>query len=220
MDKEHKKTLWLMLAMVAVFGALFFMVSGQMDSFLGSLMPGYNDSEGDLRKPARASIELNTNYKAKLITSMGDIMIDLYELDTPYTVTNFVYLVENDFYDGLKFHRVVGDVLIQGGDPVGDGSGGPGYKFEDEIRNTSVTKGSVAMASGKVNSNGSQFFIVTKEAQPHLDRTQTVFGEVIEGMDVVLAIASVKVEDNGSGEISKPVNDIVIEDIEIIKEAY
>ncbi len=220
MDKEHKKTLWLMLGMVAVFGALFFMVSGQMDSFLGGLMPGYNDSEGAWKKPTRANIASNTDYKAKLVTSMGDITIDLYELDTPYTVTNFVYLAENNFYDGLTFHRVVGDVLIQGGDPKGDGSGGPGYTFDDEIRNTSVVKGTVAMASGKADSNGSQFFIVTKEAQPHLDRTQTVFGEVVEGMDVVSAIAAVEVKDNGTGEISKPVNDVVIEDVEIIKEAY
>lgn len=223
MDKENKKTLWLLLGVVAAFGGLFLMISGKLDSLLGNvLIPGYSSEteDGEFRKPSKANIESNMDYKAKLVTSAGDIVIDLYELDTPYAVTNFIYLAENDFYDGLTFHRVVKDVLIQGGDPNGDGTGDPGYTFDDEIRNTSVVKGSVGMASGESDSNGSQFFIITKEAQPHLDRKQTIFGEVLEGMNVVQAIASVSVEDNGSGEISKPINDVVIEDVEIVKESY
>jgi len=220
MDKEHKKTLWLMLAMIVVFAGLFFMVSGEMDEFLGGILPGYNLPDGALNKPREANLERDINYKAKIITNKGDIIIDLYELDTPYTVTNFVYLSEQGFYEGLTFHRVIQDVLIQGGDPLGDGSGGPGYIFDDEIRSTSVVKGSVAMAGATPNSNGSQFFIVTKEAQPHLDRTQTVFGEVISGMEVVEIIATVDVEDNGYGEISRPVDSILIEKIEIIRDSY
>jgi cyclophilin family peptidyl-prolyl cis-trans isomerase len=118
-------------------------------------------------------------------TNHGDIVLELFDDDAPETVGNFRRLAEKGFYDGLIFHRVIPDFMIQGGDPEGTGTGGPGYTFKDEINDHKVVRGALAMANAGPNTNGSQFFIVTTEAAPWLDGKHTVFGEVIEGMDVV-----------------------------------
>ena len=123
--------------------------------------------------------------KATLHTSEGAIEVELYPDDAPKTVENFEKLSREKFYEGVIFHRVIPDFMIQGGDPTGTGMGGPGYEFEDEFNDHRVVRGALAMANAGPNTNGSQFFIVTAEATPWLDGKHTVFGQVTSGMDVV-----------------------------------
>jgi peptidyl-prolyl cis-trans isomerase B (cyclophilin B) len=118
-------------------------------------------------------------------TNHGDIVIELFDEDAPKTVGNFKQLAAQGFYDGLAFHRIIKDFMIQGGDPKGDGTGGPGYTFEDEFNQHKIVRGALAMANAGPNTNGSQFFLVTTEAAPWLDGKHTVFGEISSGMDVV-----------------------------------
>jgi cyclophilin family peptidyl-prolyl cis-trans isomerase len=126
---------------------------------------------------------------ATLHTNHGAITVELFGEDAPKTVGNFEKLARDGFYEGVVFHRVIPDFMIQGGDPTGTGSGGPGYTFEDEINDHRVERGALAMANAGPNTNGSQFFIVTAEACPWLDGKHTVFGRVTAGMDVVDRIA-------------------------------
>jgi cyclophilin family peptidyl-prolyl cis-trans isomerase len=122
---------------------------------------------------------------ATMRTNQGDIVLELFDEDAPKTVANFKQLSGQGFYDGVIFHRVIPDFMIQGGDPTGTGTGGPGYTFEDEINDNKVVRGALAMANAGPDTNGSQFFIVTTEAAPWLDGKHTVFGEVRGGMEVV-----------------------------------
>ena len=131
------------------------------------------------------SIDPSKSYTATFDTSKGQIVVDLFAKDAPNTVNNFVFLANDKFYDGLKFHRVIPDFMIQGGCPQGTGTGGPGYQFEDEFNEHKVVRGALAMANAGPNTNGSQFFIVTTGAAPWLDGKHTVFGEVTAGMGVV-----------------------------------
>jgi len=126
--------------------------------------------------------------QATLHTSKGAIALELFDEDAPKTVANFRELAEKGFYDGLIFHRVIPDFMIQGGCPEGTGTGGPGYTFEDEFNQHKVVRGALAMANAGPNTNGSQFFIVTTEAAPWLDGKHTVFGKVTSGMEVVDAL--------------------------------
>ena len=129
-----------------------------------------------------------------MTTNKGDIVFEMYDEDAPKTVDNFRSLAQQGFYDGLKFHRIIRDFMIQGGCPQGTGTGGPGYTFEDEINAHKIVRGALAMANAGPNTNGSQFFIVTTDAAPWLDGKHTVFGEVVEGMDVVDALESVETD--------------------------
>src|ERR687896_75066 len=122
---------------------------------------------------------------ATMRTNLGAIKIELFDEDAPQTVGNFKKLAGDGFYDGVIFHRVIRDFMIQGGDPTGTGTGGPGYSFEDEINDHKIVRGALAMANAGPNTNGSQFLIVTTDAAPWLDGKHTVFGEVKSGMDVV-----------------------------------
>jgi peptidyl-prolyl cis-trans isomerase B (cyclophilin B) len=128
-------------------------------------------------------------YAATIKTSRGDIETDLFAAEAPKTVNNFVFLARDGFYDGLTFHRVIRDFVAQGGCPLGTGTGGPGYSFEDETRGNphKHEAGSLSMANAGPNTNGSQFFICHK-SQPHLNGKHTVFGKVTKGMDVVLKL--------------------------------
>jgi peptidyl-prolyl cis-trans isomerase B (cyclophilin B) len=128
--------------------------------------------------------------RATIATAKGDIELELYPAHAPRTVNNFVFLAREGFYDGVTFHRVIADFMIQGGDPTGTGSGGPGYRFADELDDNPLRHetGVISMANAGPNTNGSQFFI-THSPQPHLDGRHTVFGRVVEGQDVVDAIA-------------------------------
>jgi cyclophilin family peptidyl-prolyl cis-trans isomerase len=128
---------------------------------------------------------------ATIETSKGTIELELFRDDAPETVANFEKLAGEGFYDGLIFHRVIPDFMIQGGCPEGTGMGGPGYKFADEINDHKIVRGTLAMANAGPNTNGSQFFIVTADATPWLDGKHTAFGQVTSGQDVVEAIESV-----------------------------
>ena len=140
-------------------------------------------------KPPEMTIDPAKTYKITMETDRGDIVLELYPKHAPKTVNNFVFLARQGFYDGLIFHRVINDFMIQGGDPTGSGRGGPGYKFEDETRGNPLKheSGVISMANAGPNTNGSQFFI-THSPQTHLDGRHTVFGKVIEGKDVVDAV--------------------------------
>ena len=145
---------------------------------------------------------------ATMSTNHGDITIELFDEDAPKTVDNFVKLSRDGFYDGVIFHRVIPDFMIQGGDPTGTGTGGPGYTFEDEINDHKVVRGALAMANAGPNTNGSQFFIVTTQSAPWLDGKHTVFGQVTAGMDTVDAIEALKADGR-----DRPVEPPVIDSI-------
>ena len=149
---------------------------------------------------------------ATLHTNAGAIEVELFDDDAPKTVENFRKLAGDGFYDGLVFHRVIPDFMIQGGCPQGTGTGGPGYTFEDEINDHKIVRGALAMANAGPDTNGSQFFIVTTEAAPWLDGKHTVFGEVASGMDAVDAI-----EGTETGPGDKPVSDQKIERVELFE---
>jgi cyclophilin family peptidyl-prolyl cis-trans isomerase len=146
---------------------------------------------------------------ARMNTSLGPIDLELFDEDAPETVANFLKLANDHFYDGVIFHRVIPDFMIQGGCPQGTGTGGPGYTFADEINSHKVVRGALAMANAGPNTNGSQFFIVTVGAAPWLDGKHTVFGQVTGGMDAVDAIEGLP---TGAGD--RPVDPPVIESIE------
>lgn len=137
--------------------------------------------------PQSMQIETNRTYKVLLKTNKGDITLELNPAEAPITVNNFVVLARDGYYDGLKFHRVVPGFVIQGGDPSGNGTGGPGYKFQDEPVKRRYRAGTVAMANAGPNTNGSQFFICLED-QPSLPPNYTIFGDTISGMDVVREI--------------------------------
>jgi peptidyl-prolyl cis-trans isomerase B (cyclophilin B) len=147
---------------------------------------------------------------ATMHTNHGQIELELFHEDAPKTVDNFVKLSKDGFYDGLIFHRVIRDFMIQGGCPQGTGTGGPGYQFEDEFNDNKVVRGALAMANAGPDTNGSQFFIVTTEAAPWLDGKHTVFGRVTEGMEAVDSI-----ERTETGAQDRPVEDAVIERVEV-----
>jgi len=150
-----------------------------------------------------SELTLNTNH--------GAIVVELFDEDAPKTVQNFRKLAADGFYDGLTFHRVIPEFMIQGGCPQGTGTGGPGYTFEDEINDHKVVRGALALANAGPNTNGSQFFIVTTEAAPWLDGKHTVFGQVLSGMDAVDAIERVP-----TGPRDQPVEPVVVERVELL----
>jgi len=147
---------------------------------------------------------------ATLHTNHGAIEIELFDDDAPKTVENFTKLARDGFYDGVIFHRVIPDFMIQGGDPTGTGTGGPGYQFEDEFNDHKIVRGALAMANAGPNTNGSQFFIVTTDAAPWLDGKHTVFGQVTNGMEVVDTIEQLPTDAR-----DKPRDDAVIERVAV-----
>jgi peptidyl-prolyl cis-trans isomerase B (cyclophilin B) len=147
---------------------------------------------------------------ATMTTNHGPITFELFDEDAPKTVENFKSLARDGFYDGLVFHRIIRDFMIQGGDPDGTGMGGPGYQFEDEINQHKVVRGALAMANAGPNTNGSQFFIVTTDAAPWLDGKHTVFGRVTSGMEVVDALEALETDRR-----DRPRQDARIETLEI-----
>jgi peptidyl-prolyl cis-trans isomerase B (cyclophilin B) len=148
--------------------------------------------------------------QATMHTNHGPIVLELHDDDAPKTVENFLKLSRDGYYDGLVFHRIIPDFMIQGGCPQGTGTGGPGYEFEDEINDHKIMRGALAMANRGPDTNGSQFFIVTTEAAPWLDGKHTVFGRVDSGLETVDAIEGVE---TGPGD--RPVEPVVIERVEV-----
>ncbi|MDP9377039.1 MAG: peptidylprolyl isomerase [Actinomycetota bacterium] len=143
-------------------------------------------------------------------TNLGDIELEFFDDDAPKTVENFRKLAADGFYDGVIFHRIIPDFMIQGGDPQGTGTGGPGYTFEDEFNQHKIVRGALAMANAGPNTNGSQFFIVTADAAPWLDGKHTVFGQVTNGMEVVQTLEALPTDAR-----DKPREPAVIESIEL-----
>lgn len=165
--------------------------------------------------PTPISFDMKKSYTAILHTDKGDLTIALNAKDTPKTAENFVTLSRKNFYDGTVFHRVIAGFMIQGGDPKGDGTGGPGYKFADEPFAGDYTRGTVAMANSGPNTNGSQFFIMHQVTA--LPKNYVIFGRVTKGMDVVDAIAATPVKMSPSGEESSPVVPVHVVSVEIIE---
>jgi cyclophilin family peptidyl-prolyl cis-trans isomerase len=169
---------------------------------------------------AQTEKSMEQQYKGAILhTNLGDIQVEFYGDKSPNTVNNFLKLAQSGFYDGTKFHRVITDFMIQGGDPnskdddwSNDGMGGPGYQFADEFNNQKLVRGSLAMANSGPNTNGSQFFVVTAAATPWLDGHHTNFGQVVNGMDVVA-----KIEGLPRNENDHPTTDATIKSIELIK---
>ncbi|OGY50969.1 MAG: hypothetical protein A3J59_00535 [Candidatus Buchananbacteria bacterium RIFCSPHIGHO2_02_FULL_56_16] len=169
-------------------------------------------------QPTPPTVEKPAFTQATITTSAGAITLELFASDAPATVNNFITLAQSGFYNGTKFHRVMQDFMIQAGDPLSKdnrlkarwGTGGPGYEFADEINRHKLVRGSLAMANAGPDTNGSQFFIVTKESTPWLDGKHTNFGRVTAGMDVVLAI-----EASPTDAQDRPIKDIIIEKIEL-----
>ena len=168
-------------------------------------------------KPPPMCISPSHSYTAEISTTKGKITIDLDAKDAPKTVNNFVVLARYHFYDGIPFHRIIPGFVIQAGDPLANGSGGPGYNFEDELPKAGSYKvGSVAMANSGPNTNGSQFFIITGPAGVSLPPSYSLFGTVTEGMDVVHAIEAVGTPDTGSNpDAGKPTEAVTISSVNI-----
>lgn len=167
--------------------------------------------------PPAMMLENGVDYQARIETNHGEIVVDLFEEEAPNTVNNFVFLADEGFYENVPIHRILSGFVIQTGDPTGTGRGGPGYRFNDEPIVRDYTKGTLAMANAGPNTNGSQFFIVLDDLTGRLPKAYTIFGEVIEGIDVVDQIAAVEVTASETGEPSKPVEPVFVVNIEVIR---
>ncbi|PKM77952.1 MAG: peptidylprolyl isomerase [Firmicutes bacterium HGW-Firmicutes-15] len=222
-----KKNVYMILAVILVLSA-----AGTWYLW-GNKAPQGKDTNTNIDSPSVAkrnntyttlplmSIDKTKQYNAVVTTSMGIFKIKLLNNDAPITVNNFVFLARQGFFNGITFHRIIKDFMIQTGDPLGTGTGGPGYKFADELPNKlTYGPGIVAMANSGPNTNGSQFFICTGEQSKNLNNSPnyTIWGQVVEGMDVVLKIAAVPVKADSRGEASKPTNDVLIQEITITEQ--
>lgn len=209
--KDNKKILLLSVGLlVATIIGLSFLEGTSTDT--NKLI---NTDTMQFTKPENV-LEKGIDYKAMIRTSVGDITIDLFETETPNTVNSFLFLVGQRYYEGVTFHRVIRNFVIQTGDPTGTGSGGPGYTIDDEITSRKYKPYTLGMANAGPNTNGSQFFITSGNIpQAHisnLDGNYTIFGEVVEGFAVVDSIERVTTDSN-----DKPVNDVTVESIQILE---
>ena len=167
--------------------------------------------------PPPMAIDPGMPYTAIIKTSLGEMTAELYAKDAPNTVNNFIFLARQSFYNWVIFHRVIKEFMVQTGDPTGTGTGGPGYRFEDELTGPyGYTKGTLAMANAGPNTQGSQFFICQGTRAERLPKNYSIFGKVTTGLDVLDAIASVPVKATRTGEMSSPVEPPVIESITIL----
>jgi cyclophilin family peptidyl-prolyl cis-trans isomerase len=166
-------------------------------------------------KPPEMQIDGSKTYTALVETNKGDFTIELLPAEAPLAANNFVCLARAGYYDNTPVHRIVAGFVIQGGDPTGTGSGGPGYRFNDEPVNLDYVKGTVAMANAGPNTNGSQFFVVLDNLTGKLPKNYTLFGQVSDGMDVVDALGKVETTKGPSGEKSTPVEPVTIEKVTI-----
>jgi cyclophilin family peptidyl-prolyl cis-trans isomerase len=168
--------------------------------------------------PPPLTIDVNKQYVATIKTTMGDIKVQLDAKNAPATVNNFIFLARDGFYDGTPFHRIIKGFMIQGGDPTGTGTGGPGYKFNDETPKGGYDVGSIAMANSGPNTNGSQFFICEGDQCKTLPPSYNLFGKVVDGIDVVHKIAAVSVTTGSDGQPSKPLQDVRIQTVQIAEQ--
>ncbi len=165
--------------------------------------------------PPAMSISPDRDYVATIKTNLGDVVVQLFPKDAPLAVNNFVFLAQQGFYNGVKFHRVVKGFVIQTGDPTGTGAGDPGYKFPDERVTRDYVTGTLAMANSGPNTNGSQFFITLADLSGRLPKNYTIFGTVTSGFDVVQKIGNVPVTFAANGELSRPTSDVHIDTIAV-----
>ncbi|KKQ60758.1 MAG: Peptidyl-prolyl cis-trans isomerase [Parcubacteria group bacterium GW2011_GWE2_38_18] len=192
---------------------------GQINTELTQSEPSTKENVMENIDPAKFENLVAEHRGAKIKTSLGEIQVEFFGADSPQTVNNFLNLAKQGFYDGTRFHRVISDFMIQGGDPNSKsddwsihGMGGPNYRFADEFNSQKLVRGSLAMANSGPDTNGSQFFIVTAESTPWLDGRHTNFGKVVQGMDVVAKIEGVNKNQN-----DHPLEDVTIESIELVK---
>lgn len=216
--KPHLKDFLLYLAVIIIViaGFVFFLSSNNSPKEETRVKEATDSGKTNMKQyanPPKMEINTNKKYNATLNTSKGIIELNLFASENPETVNNFVFLSKDGFYNGTTFHRIVKDFMIQGGDPKGDGTGGPGYKFNDEKITRDYKRGILAMANSGPNTNGSQFFIMQKDTP--LPKNYVIFGEVVKGMDVVDKIADTPTEDNGMGEKSKPTEPVIIQSVTI-----
>ncbi|HNR53089.1 MAG TPA: peptidylprolyl isomerase [Candidatus Dojkabacteria bacterium] len=209
--KDNKKILLLSVGLlVATVIGLSFLRDSSTDT--NKLI---NTDTMQFTKPENV-LEKGIDYKAVIRTSVGDITIDLFETETPNTVNSFLFLVGQRYYEGVTFHRVIKNFVIQTGDPTGTGSGGPGYTVDDEITSRKYKPYTLGMANAGPDTNGSQFFItsagIPQMNMSSLDGNYTIFGEVVEGFAVVDSIERVTTDSN-----DKPVNDVTVESIQILE---
>jgi cyclophilin family peptidyl-prolyl cis-trans isomerase len=176
-------------------------------------LPKENTTMKQYQSAPTMIIDKSKTYTATMETTKGTMTFNLLAKETPVAVNNFVFLSREGFYTNTKFHRIMSGFMIQGGDPLGSGMGGPGYKFNDEPITREYKKGTLAMANSGPNTNGSQFFIMHKDYP--LPKNYVIFGEIINGLDVLDAIASTPVVNNEMGEPSKPTEDVLIKSIMI-----
>ncbi len=207
-----KKILSIAILLLVVLGVWWF-VNGKRDE---AVAPAEKEIVMNQEENSMVPFDSTKTYKAVLHTDKGDIRVALTASATPITVNNFVSLAKKGFYANTIFHRVVEGFMIQGGDPKGDGTGGPGYRFDDEPFEGEYVRGTVAMANAGPDTNGSQFFIM--HADVPLPKNYVIFGKVESGMDVVDAIATAPVRISASGEMSSPVTPVKIISVEIIEE--
>ena len=164
--------------------------------------------------PPAITVDKNKQYTATIKSNYGDIVVQLFPIDAPLAVNNFIFLSRQGFYNGVKFHRVVKGFVVQGGDPTGTGRGGPGYRFADEKITKDYVAGTLAMANAGPNTNGSQFFITLSDLGRRLPKNYTIFGLVTAGMDVVMKIGAVPVKAEAPGdEASLPTVDVHIDSV-------
>ena len=209
--KDNKKILLLSVGLlVATIIGLSFLQDSSTDT--NKLI---NTDKMQFTKPENV-LEKGIDYKAVIKTSVGDITVDLFETETPNTVNSFLFLVGQRYYEGVTFHRVIRNFVIQTGDPTGTGSGGPGYTIDDEITSRKYKPYTLGMANAGPDTNGSQFFItsagITQANMSNLNGNYTIFGEVVEGFAVVDSIERVTTDSN-----DKPVNDVTVESIQILE---
>lgn len=212
---------------------LLFLLAGALivvfSSMLGKGTPENGGAAGQPTQPLQKSsteessnqmpkmqIDKTKKYSAVLKTTSGEVTVELNAAKTPITVNNFVSLTRSGFYNGTIFHRVIKGFMIQGGDPKGDGTGGPGYKFDDEPFDGEYTRGTMAMANAGLNTNGSQFFIMHQDYK--LSKNYVIFGNVVKGLEVVDKIATAEVTAGPSGEPSKPAIPVKITSVEILEQ--
>lgn len=176
-------------------------------------LPKENNTMKQYPEAPTMTIDKNKTYTATMETTKGTMTFNLLAKETPVAVNNFVFLSREGFYTNTKFHRILSGFMVQGGDPLGNGRGGPGYKFNDEPITREYKKGTLAMANSGPNTNGSQFFIIHKDYP--LSKNYVIFGEIVNGLDVLDMIAGTPVVDNGMGETSKPTEEVLIKSITI-----
>ena|SRR3989344_937286 len=208
MDSDTKKSIAIIVGILLV---LVFLFTRKPTEVMTNKLPQEPEQAIESTSPVEqtTSAVAIKKYVVTLKTTKGDIVIALNNDQTPNTVANFVSLAQKNFYDNTIFHRAIEGFMIQGGDPTGTGSGGPGYKFADEAFTDEYTRGAVAMANAGPNTNGSQFFIMHADYNA-LPKNYTIFGRVIKGIEVVDAIATDEVTTSPSGEMSKPVEPTTI----------